>query len=171
MKAKQLFVSMLSTVLVVSPLACLQGVNATSPLRNQAGATEMKANLIARGGGAAAAGDLAIGAAQLGVQIENLVKASQNRSGFVRGLMQQANYAARGKYNVMVFNMSQDHDFSPRGTQFFKQAVYDGVYYGIWIFEDGTFTNKGDGGYINWAFSGKFQRTGKQGHTVNFQRL
>ena len=151
-------------------MACIQGANATSLLRNQAVATETKANLIARGGAVAGA-DLAVSGAQLGLQINDLVVASKNRPGFVKGLMEQANYAAGGKYNVMVFNMSQDYDFSPRGTKFFKQKDYDGVYYGIWLFEDGTFTNKGDGGYINWAFSGKFQRTGKQGHTVNFQRL
>ncbi|MCY9376009.1 hypothetical protein MOF34_12935 [Bacillus sp. T17B1] len=28
----------------------------------------------------------------------------------------------------------------------------------IWVFEDGSFTNKGDGGWINWAFRGWFDR-------------
>jgi hypothetical protein len=84
--------------------------------------------------------------------------------------MEQATYAARGKYNVMVFNMSQPYNRNIRGVKFFKQANYQGVPYGIWIFEDGTFTNKGDGGFINWAFNGRFQRSGNQGHTVTFQK-
>lgn len=32
--------------------------------------------------------------------------------------------------------------------------------YGIWAFENGEFTNKGDGGWINWAFKGSFDRDG-----------
>ncbi len=32
--------------------------------------------------------------------------------------------------------------------------------FGIWVFEDGEFTNKGDGGWINWAFRGWFDRDG-----------
>ncbi|MBJ3792196.1 stress protein, partial [Bacillus sp. OA1] len=35
------------------------------------------------------------------------------------------------------------------------------------VFEDGEFTNKGDGGWINWAFRGWFDRDG--GH-VKFYR-
>ncbi|OJH61898.1 stress protein, partial [Bacillus subtilis] len=38
------------------------------------------------------------------------------------------------------------------------RTVYDGISYGIWVFEDGTFTTKGDGGWINWDFRGWFDR-------------
>lgn len=85
-------------------------------------------------------------------------------------MMEQASYAARGSSNVMVFNMSQPYERNISEIKFFKQANYQGVFYGIWIFKSGTFTNKGDGGFINWAFNGRFQRSGKQGHTVTFQQ-
>ena len=32
--------------------------------------------------------------------------------------------------------------------------------YEIFVFEDGTFSNGGDGGYINWAFGGGFTADG-----------
>ncbi|MFP3821487.1 stress protein, partial [Bacillus sp. SIMBA_008] len=35
------------------------------------------------------------------------------------------------------------------------------------VFEDGSFTNKGDGGWINWAFRGWFDRDGDH---VEFHR-
>ncbi|QLE45904.1 stress protein (plasmid) [Nostoc sp. C052] len=130
-----------------------------------------KANLIARGGGGAgAAGELGISAAQLGIEINNLVVGSQNREGFVKGMMEKATFAAGSKYSVMVFNMSQPYDHNLKNVKFFKQTNYQGVPYGIWIFRDGSFVNKGDGGFINWAFNGNFKRSGNQGHTVTFSK-
>ncbi len=171
MNAKGLFFGLLTATLAVMPLASLKPANALEQFNNQAiGMANTKANLIARGGSAAAGGELAISAAQLGLEINNLVVASNNRQGFVKGLMEQATYAAHGKYNVMVFNLSQPYDRNIQGVKFFKQANYQGVPYGIWIYSDGTFTNKGDGGFINWAFNGRFQRTGNQGHIVIFQK-
>jgi hypothetical protein len=170
MNAKGLFFGFLTATLALTPLATLKPASAVEQFNQQTiQSAHTEANLIAQGS-AAAAGDLAIGAAELGLQINNLVVASKNRPGFVKGLMEQATYAARGKYNVMVFNMSQPYNRNIRGVKFFKQANYQGVPYGIWIFEDGTFTNKGDGGFINWAFNGRFQRSGNQGHTVTFQK-
>ena len=62
----------------------------------------------------------------------------------------------------MVFNLQQDYDTDIRNTaEYFKRVEYDGIPYGIWIFEKGTFTNKGDGGWINWGFYGNFERDGK----------
>lgn len=171
MNPKRLFFGFLTATLALTPLATLKPASAVGQNHQTIQSAHTKAHLIARGGGAAAAGGLAIDGAQLGLKINDLVVASRNRQGFVKGLMEQANYAARGKYNVMVFNMSQPYDRDIRGQKFFKQVNYQGVPYGIWIFEDGTFTNKGDGGYINWAFNGKFQRSGNQGHTVTFQKV
>ncbi|MBP5977201.1 stress protein [Brasilonema sp. CT11] len=172
MNTKRLFFGFLTATLTLTPLVTLKSASAVEQFNHQTiQSSYAKADLIARGGGAAAGGDLAIGAAQLGLQINDLVVASKNREGFVKGLMEQATYAARGKYNVMVFNMSQPYDRNINGVKFFKQANYQGVPYGIWIFEDGTFTNKGDGGFINWAFNGKFNRSGNQGHVVTFQKL
>ncbi|MGB3634727.1 MAG: S1 family peptidase [Rubrobacteraceae bacterium] len=40
----------------------------------------------------------------------------------------------------------------------------------VWVFESGTFTNTGDLGYENWAFSGNFERTpDDSGNTVKFE--
>ncbi len=100
-------------------------------------------------------------------QIADAIKSAQNRDGFVKNLMESSFYASGQKYNVMVFNLSQEYEDHLNGVQFYGSAVYDGITYGIWVFEDGTFTNKGDGGWINWAFRGWFDRDGS---TVAFHR-
>ncbi|MBF2016528.1 MAG: stress protein [Rivularia sp. T60_A2020_040] len=102
--------------------------------------------------------------------IQNTIKTSNNREGFVKNLAENAFYATDRKYNVMVFNLSQPYKNGLRGVQFYKSARYDNVQYGIWIFKDGQFINQGDGGYINWAFKGSFKRTGHQGHHVKFRK-
>ncbi|MCY8548080.1 stress response protein YvgO [Bacillus vallismortis] len=100
-------------------------------------------------------------------QIADAIKSAQNRDGFVKNLMESSFYASGQKYNVMVFNLSQEYEDHLNGVQFYGSAVYDGMTYGIWVFEDETFTNKGDGGWINWAFRGWFDRDGS---TVEFHR-
>ncbi|MEU3990685.1 stress protein [Streptomyces platensis] len=103
-------------------------------------------------------------------KIEASIKTAQNREGFVKSFMESAFYAAGGKYNVMVHNLSQGYEDHFNGVQSFGTATYDGVVYGIWVFEDGEFTNKGDGGYINWAFRGVFERPDNGGY-VKFSRV
>lgn len=101
--------------------------------------------------------------------IASAVSAEQNRDGFVKNLMESTFYSAGQRYNVMVFNLHQAYDERFRGVQFYGSAVYTGgITYGIWAFEDGEFTNQGDGGWINWAFRGSFNRDG--GH-VTFNRV
>lgn len=103
----------------------------------------------------------------IGNSIADAIKSSQNRDGFVKNLMESSFYASGQKYNVMVFNLSQEYEDHFNGVQFYGSAVYDGITYGIWVFEDGSFTNKGDGGWINWAFRGWFDRDGDH---VEFHR-
>ena len=67
----------------------------------------------------------------------------------------------------MVFNLSQGYHNGLRGVKFYGSANYHGVIYGIWVFESGQFTNQGDGGWINWAFKGWFDRNGQ---TVTFRK-
>lgn len=98
---------------------------------------------------------------ELGTTIASAVKSAQNRSGFVKNLMNSAFYTARQRYNVMVCNLSLNYDSQLESVVFYRSAVYDGVTYGIWVFEKGTFTNNGDGGWINWAFTGRYQRNGR----------
>ncbi|MED1773665.1 stress protein [Bacillus velezensis] len=103
----------------------------------------------------------------IGNSIADAIKSAQNRDGFVKNLMESSFYASGQKYNVMVFNLSQEYEDHFNGVQFYGSAVYDGITYGIWVFEDGSFTNKGDGGWINWAFRGWFDR---DGNSVEFHR-
>lgn len=105
----------------------------------------------------------------IGQAIADAVSTEQNRDGFVKNLMESTYYSAGQRYNVMVFNLSQEYEDHFNGVQFYASAVYsNGVTYGIWAFEDGEFTNKGDGGWINWAFRGSFDRN--EGH-VKFNKL
>ncbi|MEU5209511.1 stress protein [Streptomyces sp. NPDC020742] len=102
-------------------------------------------------------------------KIEASIKTAQNREGFVKNLRESAFYAAGGQYNVMVHNLSQGYEDHLNGVKAYGSATYDGVIYGIWVFEDGEFTNQGDGGYINWAFRGWFDRPDNGGY-VKFYR-
>ncbi|KPC60525.1 hypothetical protein [Streptomyces chattanoogensis] len=102
-------------------------------------------------------------------KIEASIKTAQNREGFVKNLEESAFYAAGGQYNVMVMNLSQGYEDHFNGVKAYGSATYDGVIYGIWVFEDGEFTNLGDGGYINWAFRGWFDRPNNGGY-VKFSR-
>ncbi|CAF2884816.1 unnamed protein product [Rotaria sp. Silwood2] len=56
--------------------------------------------------------------------------------------------------------MEHDHIELPRkvGT----------IGYEIYVFDDGEFTNLGDGGYINWAFAGNFVRDPENDKIVHF---
>jgi hypothetical protein len=93
--------------------------------------------------------------------IASAVTSEQNRDGFVKNLMESTSFSTGQQYNVMVFNLSQDYEEKFNGIVFYGSAVYTGgITYGIWAFEDGEFTNKGDGGWINWAFKGWFDRDG-----------
>lgn len=108
--------------------------------------------------------DISVDLLGIGNAIASSVTAGQNREGFVKNLMNTAFYSAGQRFNVMVFNLSQPYDERFRGVQLYASANYSGVIYGIWVFEDGEFTNQGDGGWINWAFRGWFDRDG--GHVV-----
>lgn len=96
----------------------------------------------------------------IGQAIASKVNADQNREGFVKNLMETSFHEAGGNYNVMVFNLSQDYEERFTGVQLYGSATYGDVVYGIWVFEEGEFTKKGDGGWINWAFKGFFDRNG-----------
>lgn len=87
----------------------------------------------------------------------------------MRNLSYQAYYnLGQQQYDVMVMNLSQGHDPSGlQGVVGYSDATYDGITYGVWIFESGTFVNEGDGGYINWAFFGVYDRP-DNGGTVHF---
>ena len=75
--------------------------------------------------------------------------------------MEKAFFESGQQYNVIVMNLSQGYNSDQlQGVQYFDTVDYDGITFGVWIFEEGTFINEGDGGYDNWAFRGWFERTG-----------
>jgi hypothetical protein len=99
--------------------------------------------------------------------ISKTIGAANNRGAWVRGLQEQLTAKYGTQYNVMVYNMQRDYEFNPPpGTYKFYRKTFDGgilgkIDYGIWVFRSAAvFKNKGDGGYINWAFSGVFTRNG-----------
>lgn len=162
MNAKRLCLCLFTAMVVLSPLAALKPTSAESiTIANP------KATLIAQGGGVPAA-EIPIDLLEIGKTIDEAVKSAENRDGFVVAMMEAAVIEAKKRgYNVMVFNLSQSYKTDIRNTaEFFKLIEYDGIPYGVWIFDKGTFTNEGDGGSINWAFYGDFERDGM---TVKFR--
>jgi hypothetical protein len=98
-------------------------------------------------------------------EVAGTIGANKNREAWVKSLLEQTMSRTGGRYNVMVFNMQQNYDFNPpAGTFQFAPATFKGgltgdITYGVWVFSSAaTFTNKGDGGFINWAFYGAFTR-------------
>ena len=99
-------------------------------------------------------------------QVQKLQKfENENRAGFVKNSMKTAFNMYNGQYNVMVFNTGRNFEDKFRGVIKEYEVIYDGwignVPYWVWIFEEGEFTNKGDGGYINWSFIGSFEKNDK----------
>lgn len=93
----------------------------------------------------------------------------KNRDACVKAASEIAYSAVNQRYNVMVFNLSNDYSANLPGA-IFKQIQCAGKEFGVWIFKEGRFINKGDGGFINWAFQGNYKRTGNQGKTVIFSQ-
>jgi len=92
-----------------------------------------------------------------------------DRAGFVRGLLEKSMHITRRECNVMVFNMGNDSEMDLKGYQHFEKLEFFGYTYGVYFFKSGTFVNKGNGGWDNWAFNGDYERSGELGKTVNFK--
>jgi hypothetical protein len=123
--------------------------------------------------GASASLEVTVDLNQIVNDITNTIGAMKDRAAWVKALMEQTRSKTGGDYNVMVFNMQQNYDFNPPPHTFkFVKAEFNGglagnITYGVWVFRSGVvFNNNGDGGFINWAFSGVFTRNRK---TVTFQ--
>ncbi|WP_016906363.1 hypothetical protein [Streptomyces xiaopingdaonensis] len=72
-----------------------------------------------------------VGGESNGKEIESSVRKAENREGFVENPTNTAWHASGEEYDVIVRNLSQDDD----GVQTYGSAEYDGVTYGIRIFE------------------------------------
>ncbi len=166
MKGKKVLLGVFSSVLLLSPFASVPSVNANSISSQQKTSGQSETTLLARGrgraslSGASEAAGIASDAFGIATEIRSIARKSQNRAGFVRQVMETAYGKARGRYNVLVFNESQLKTERLRGVKARIPVTYDGVPYIVYIFDRGTFVNRGDGGYINWAFKGKFKRQG-----------
>ncbi|MFJ2825318.1 stress protein [Streptomyces toxytricini] len=99
--------------------------------------------------------------------VTEAIERKQNRSGYVKSLMEGAFYESGQRYNVMVINDANGHTAHLNGIVY--DAKVSGIHgkYRVIVFESGQFTNHGDGGWINWAFRGWFDRDGGY---VNFRR-
>lgn len=90
-----------------------------------------------------------------------------NRGEFVRRAVEEAFQASGGRYSVVMMNLSQGYEERLETKRLYANVRWGSINYGLWIAEAGEFTNTGDGGYINWAFKGWFDR---DGDTVRFHR-
>ena len=89
------------------------------------------------------------------------------RERFTKELCQTYNNKHNRKMNIMVFNVEQSFDDRFHNVREEVNTEICGIPYRVWAFESGEFTNKGDGGFINWCFIGKLDRDG--GH-VKFHK-
>ncbi|MDK1472916.1 stress protein [Streptomyces sp. 549] len=104
-----------------------------------------------------------------GVQVANAISniREKNRGKFVEKARDAAFEKSGKRYNVVIINLAQKHKENLNTVRLYANVQYGGIYYGLYIAETGTFTNQGDGGYINWAFRGWYKRNGM---TVTFRR-
>jgi hypothetical protein len=69
-------------------------------------------------------------------------------------------------WNVMMYHDEDSavdfHNYTHRFTELALHCFGKTQGYDVYVFESGTFTLAGDGGYENWAFYGSFQQSGSQ---------
>jgi len=76
--------------------------------------------------------------------------------------------------NVIVYHNKVGSKFTvANGAHFHEELGLIGVEtmgYEVWVFDSGHFKRHGDGGYNNWAYSGKYTAS-DDGKTVDFQKM
>ena len=169
MKDKKALFGLFGSVLLSSTFVFVPNANAKSISEQQAINVHPETILSLRGGSTVLdAAGTATDLGGLALEIRQIAVQAQNRAGFVKQVMEVAHARAKGRYNVLVFNTSQPYRQNLKGIQTAIPVNYAGVPYVVWIFKRGTFINKGDGGYINWAFRGRFRRGRKNPKFVRF---
>ena len=141
--------------------------SAQQPPEKKNGASKPGRPKVLESKGAGVSLDVTLDLNKIVDEVAGTITANRNREAWVKALLERTASRTGGKYNVMVFNLQQNYDFNPpAGTFKFAQATFKGglsgnITYGVWVFNSAaTFTNRGDGGYINWAFSGAYTRNG-----------
>lgn len=95
-------------------------------------------------------------------KIADSIKGKQfngQRAAFCKNLMETAFYAAGGKYNVVVFDLSQNYNYKISGVKMYAGYQFDGTTFGVWVFDrkqpkGSYFRNDGRRGWDHWACRG-----------------
>jgi uncharacterized protein involved in copper resistance len=96
------------------------------------------------------------------------VETDDNREGWLQALQNAAWYQFDESKNVMVIKADQ-YQGDLQGVQLDAVYKYPGLPdMRVLVFDSGSVTNTGDGGYINWAFQGWWDRPSDT--TVNFRQ-
>lgn len=80
------------------------------------------------------------------------------RDEYVKGLRDSYYVNFGGRYNTIAFNLHNAHSYHVYGLVHKSDHRYGLTRYRVLVFRNGWFNNRGDGGYINWAFRGKWVR-------------
>ncbi|MFB7025533.1 MULTISPECIES: stress protein [unclassified Streptomyces] len=165
-----------ASVAPVSPASSVSSVSsAPKPLASYAtpapvhvpGAGQVRAAGLAappKTQGFAVAVEVIVAVAGIAEKIYNItvdaLARKQNRDGYVKSLMEGNFYEHNQRYNVMVINDANRYSMNLQGIVSNVKVTSDYGTYRVIVFESGTFTNHGDGGWINWGFKGWFDRNG-----------
>ncbi|MCB2357826.1 hypothetical protein [Clostridium estertheticum] len=81
------------------------------------------------------------------------------RAAFCKNLMETTFYAAGGRYNVVVMDLSQNYKYKISGVKMYAGYQFDGTTYGVWVFDKNQpkgsfFRNDGRRGWDHWAARG-----------------
>jgi hypothetical protein len=81
------------------------------------------------------------------------------RAAFCKNLMETTFYAAGGRYNVVVCDLSQNYNYRLSGVKMYAGYQFDGTTFGVWVFDRNQprgsyFRNDGRRGWDHWACRG-----------------
>ena len=100
---------------------------------------------------------------KLSQEIKNCEKQHELEIAFTQTVVQNISGSLPG-WNVMMYHDDDStvnfHNYSMNSTELDLHCFGKHQGYTIYVFESGTFTLAGDGGYENWAFAGSFQQNG-----------
>jgi hypothetical protein len=87
--------------------------------------------------------------------------AEDNQAQLVKDSIDKAFHLAGqvGHYNVIMMNLAQHYVEQLNNKILYANVKWEGIYYGLWVFDDGHFENQGKGGYENWGMVGWFKKT------------
>ncbi|GAB0491521.1 hypothetical protein MMPV_002775 [Pyropia vietnamensis] len=109
----------------------------------------------------------AVDVPQMNAAIREVARTSPDRGSFTRSAVSRSAGIRLGDgrsigsvYNVLIFNQEVKQNHALNGVVCRQAFQFAGRTYVLWIFRDGWFHNEGDGGYINWAFIGSYDKSG-----------